>query len=130
MSQSCLPHQYAHAAAVSPCQCDKRPKSIRLFVSGCGGTGKSYLINVLRKWTTDTYQKNNEAVVAVCAPTGLAAHGINGITQHRLLQLPVEHGRSVKYHKLPADSLHQLCNRLRDLHLLIVEEVSMSATLF
>ena len=112
-----LTHQDAHAAAVSPCQCDKRPKSMRLFVSGRGGTGKSYLINILRKWATDTYQKNNEAVVAVWVPTGLAAHRINGITLHQLLQLPVEHGRSGKYSfsdKLPADSLHQLRNRLRD----------------
>ena len=70
--------------------------------------------------------KEHEAVVAVCAPTGLAAHGINGITLHRL-QLPAaaEHGRSGKYNKLPADSLHQLRNQLRDLRLLIIDEVSM-----
>ena len=73
---------------------------MRLFVSGCGGTGKSYLINVLRKWTTDTFQRKDEPVVAVCAPTGIAAHGINGITLHRLLQLPVEHARAGKYYKL------------------------------
>ena len=122
---SVLAHQSAHARDVSPCQCENRPKSMRLFVSGCGGTGKSYLINVLRKWTTKTFQRKDEPVVAVCAPTGLAAHGINGITLHRLLQLPVEHGRAGKYYKLPPDSLHQLRNRLRDLRLLIVDEVSM-----
>lgn len=35
---------------------------------------------------------NAKKDVAIYAPTGIAAFNINGITIHRLLQLPVEHG--------------------------------------
>ena len=74
VSQSCLlikmpMPQLFHLVSVTSVQ----NPCVSLSV-GVGGTGKSYPINILRKWTTDTYQKKNEAVVAVCAPTGLAAH--------------------------------------------------------
>ncbi|XP_078052046.1 uncharacterized protein LOC144478182 [Augochlora pura] len=66
---------------------------LRLYVSGEGGTGKSFLIKVIRCWIKQTLNKDT----AVTAPTGIAAFNIDGMTIHRLFQLPVEHGHTPKY---------------------------------
>ena len=63
-------------------------KVLRLFVSGFGGTGKSFVIENVVKWNKKFRGKNT----AVAAPTGIAAFNINGLTLHRLLQLPVKPG--------------------------------------
>ena len=65
----------------------------RLFVSGCGGTGKSYLIKTIRSWIQVNTGKN----VVVTAPTGIAARNVNGLTIHGILALPVEHGSTPPY---------------------------------
>lgn len=63
------------------------PKTVlRKFISGVGGTGKSCLINVIRRYILQVLEKQ----VVVAAPTGIAAFNVNGITIHRLLHLPVE----------------------------------------
>jgi len=62
------------------------------FCSGMGGTGKSYLAKCMRAWVEQVRGKD----IAVAAPMGIAAKNINGITLHRLLQLPVEHGSGKK----------------------------------
>ena len=74
---------------------------LRMFISGCGGTGKSYLIKTIKAWVSSATDKH----VAVTAPTGIAAFNINGLTIHRLLQLPVEHGKTPHYRPLSDDSL-------------------------
>ena len=65
----------------------------RLFVSGCGGTGKSFLIKAVRAWVQTTTGKD----VIVAAPTGIAARNVNGLTIHGILALPVEHGSTPPY---------------------------------
>ena len=67
---------------------DVTAHTVCLFVSGCGGTGKSFLIKTIREWVLSTTNKG----VAILAPTGIAAVDINGMTIHRPLMLPVEHG--------------------------------------
>ena len=94
-AQECLP--YASNLNKPP---PPPPPTIIPMPGGGGGTGKSYLINVLRKWTTETFLRKDEPVVAVCAPTGLAAMALTASPCNRLLQLPVEHGRAGKYYKL------------------------------
>lgn len=49
---------------------------LKLYVSGEGGTGKSFLINVIKRWIRE--ELNRETVVT--APTGIAAFNINGLT--------------------------------------------------
>ena len=71
----------------------------RLIVSGEGGTGKSRVINVLHQMVTDRYA-SNALPVAVAAPTGMAAYNVGGTTIHRLLSLPVEHGKPADYARL------------------------------
>ena len=60
---------------------DVTAHTVRLFVSGCGGTGKSFLIKTIREWVLSATNKG----VAVLAPTGIAAVNINGMTIHRPL---------------------------------------------
>lgn len=76
-------------------------KIVRQFVSDTGGTGKSFLIATIKAWVTQKLGKD----VAVCAPTGVAAFNVNGLTTYRLLQLPVEHGKTPKYTYLSDISL-------------------------
>ncbi|XP_036140477.1 uncharacterized protein LOC118644866 [Monomorium pharaonis] len=68
---------------------------LRLYVSGEGGTA---------------------------APTGIAAFNINGLTIHRLLQLPVEHGSTPKYKQLADHVLKVLRADLKDVILFIIDE--------
>lgn len=49
-----------------------------IFISGAGGVGKSYLINIIRK--------HMDALVVAC-PTGIAALNVSGETVHGLFRL-------------------------------------------
>ena len=59
------------------------------------------------------------------APTGVAAFNIGGLTIHYAFRLPVEHGNLTRYTKLSAERLHQLRLLLKDVHTLIIDEISM-----
>jgi ATP-dependent DNA helicase PIF1 len=60
---------------------EKRFKPLRLTVLGCGGTGKSILINTLVSCIQNIFQDNNN--VFVTAPTGAAAYNVGGTTIHK-----------------------------------------------
>ena len=94
---------------------------LQMFISGCGGTGKSYLIKTIKLWVSSVTEKH----VAVTALTGIAAFNIKELAIHRLLQLPVEHGKTPQYHPLSDESLKVVRQRLQNLILLIIDEVSM-----
>ncbi|KYQ46791.1 ATP-dependent DNA helicase PIF1, partial [Trachymyrmex zeteki] len=98
---------------------------LRLYVSGKGGTDKSYLIKTIKCWLKQILKKDT----AVAAPTGIAAFNIDGLTVHRLLQLPVEHGHSPKYKQLANHVLKVLRADLKDVSLIIIDEVSMISNL-
>ena len=71
-----------------------------MFVSGVGGTGKSFLIATV-KALIDSLWKTKDITCAIAAPTGLAAFNVGGITLHRLFRLPVEHdSRGATYWRL------------------------------
>jgi hypothetical protein len=107
------------------CETDK---AIRLVVSGQGGTGKSRVIHVINKIVTRRLSSNNLPVV-LSAPTGLAAYNIGGTTIHRVLCLSIEHGKPADYSRLNPDQLTTVRNTLKNLKLLIVDEVSMISSL-
>ena len=100
---------------------DSTAATVRLFVSGCGGTGKSFLIKTIREWVLTATDKG----VAVLAPTGIAAVNINGMTIHRPLMLPVEHGKTPKYRPLSDDALKLTRDVMRNVTLVIIDEISM-----
>ena len=98
-----------------------------LFVSGQGGTGKSRVISVLRHIISD--QLSGSLPVVVAAPTGLAASNIGGTTLHRMLSLPVEHGKPSDYRCLQSEQLTTIRATMRGLQLLIIDEISMVSSL-
>ena len=92
-----------------------------MFISECGSTGKSYLITTIKIWVCTATDKH----VAVTTSTGIAAFNINGLTIHRLLQLPVEHGKTPQHRPLSDDSFKIIRQRLHNWILLLTDEISM-----
>ena len=70
-------------------------------------------------------QSTTSKQVAVAAPTGIAAFNIDGLTIHRLLMLPVEHGKTPQYRPLSDDVLKIVREKLRNVTLLVIDEISM-----
>uniref|UniRef100_A0A1X7VIG9 ATP-dependent DNA helicase n=1 Tax=Amphimedon queenslandica TaxID=400682 RepID=A0A1X7VIG9_AMPQE len=67
-------------------------KHQRMFISGVDGTGKLFLIEVLKCLVDDIWHpKSGEIMCAIVAPTGIAAFNVGGLTIHRLFQLSIEH---------------------------------------
>ena len=93
-------HQQRHET--NKCSCDFVP--LRLFVSGVGGTGKSFLIEAIKALVESLWSSEN-LLCDIAAPTGLAAFIVGGITLHRLFQLPIEHAsKATSYWPLPKPS--------------------------
>ena len=120
----CL-HQKRHEDG--QCPCDFKP--LTMFVSGVGGTGKSFLIEAVKALVGRVWTKGEVAVV-VATPTGLAAFNVGGLTIHRLFQLPIEHeGKTAEYWSLSKESQKVMKTKLRDVKLIIVDEISMVSSL-
>jgi hypothetical protein len=98
---------------------------IRNFVSGVGGTGKSYLIKTIKAFIIRELNKN----VAITAPTGMSAYNIQGITIYRILQLPVEHGNIPPYRPLSNNTIKLIHEKMKDVILLIIDEISMASNI-
>lgn len=101
---------------------DLAMKGENLFISGGGGVGKSYLLNGIVSTLRNLYNKK----VIVCAPTGVAANNIDGVTIHRQFGFPIGaclketkkgSGKYVPYAK--ADKV------LKSTDCIIIDEVSM-----
>ena len=118
-------HEYQHGARACKCK-DCLP--LHMFVSGVGGTGKSFLIEAVRAQADAmcSFQSCDSLVCAVAAPTGLAAFNVGGVTLHRLFQLPIEHeGKGAGYWPLSKEMQKFLRHTLHALKIVIVDEVSM-----
>ena len=81
----------------------------------------NWLIKTVRGWVQATTGKN----VIVAAPTGIAARNVNGLTIHGILALPVEHGSTPPYRPMSDEALKIVRDKLRNVTLLIVDEISM-----
>ena len=120
-----LLHQKLHEE--KKCHCDFKP--LRMFVSGVGGTGKSFLIEAIKALIADIWP-TDDLTCAIAAPTGLAAFNVGGITIHRLFQLPVEHeGKTAGYWSLPKTSQKLMKASLSKVKMFIIDEVSMVSSL-
>ncbi len=82
-----------------------------LFITGRAGTGKSTLLNLLKKTT----RKN----AVVLAPTGIAALNVGGQTIHSFFKLPP---KMIDPHDLSKRKNHRFFKKLK---LLIIDEISM-----
>lgn len=65
---------------------DVMMKGGNVFLSGQAGTGKSHVINT---FLSKIREKDKDINVMVCAPTGMAAVNIGGVTLHRAFGAPV-----------------------------------------
>ena len=97
---------------------------LRIFLTGGAGTGKSHLISVIREHVERAHTGLKHACLVV-APTGVAAFNIQGATLHRAFRLPVEHNEATEYKKLSCERLQELRRELKDVHVIIIDEVSM-----
>ena len=113
-------HQIKHESG--QCYCTLQP--LRMFVSGVGGTGKSFLIHAV-KCLKDSLWPTDYISCAIAAPTGLAAFNVGGVTVHRLFQLPIEHeGKQAGYWSLSKAAQKVMRSTFRSLKMIIVDEVS------
>lgn len=82
-----------------------------VFISGSAGTGKSALLNYILQNDTDSNTR-------VCAPTGIAALNIEGVTIHKLLGL---NPKTDLIHGHPKT----MPDELADVDRVIIDEISM-----
>lgn len=82
-----------------------------VFLTGDGGTGKTYIINEFKKYCDST-----GIDYIVCAPTGIAALQVNGVTIHRVFRIPP---------RPLVEPVNSLPMTLKDIDVLIIEEISM-----
>ena len=99
------------------------------FINGGAGVGKSTLIKAvyqsILRFFNSLPGSNPEAIrVALCAPTGKAATLIDGMTLHSFLSLPVNQCKH-KLVKLDSDVSNRIGVKLKDLQLLMIDEISM-----
>lgn len=86
-----------------------------VYLTGLGGTGKSYILDVIIDWA----RKQGKNVIA-CAPTGIAALNIGGSTLHRVLSIRPEETLTMHpYINVRENSPLMACD------ILIVDEISM-----
>ena len=111
-----LMHQQEHERG--ECKCEKS-KPLRMFVSGVGGAGKSFLIEAIRSMA-DGLWETDDLKCAVTTPTGLASFNVGGVTIYRIFWLPIEHeGKEAGYWVLPKGVHKVLKSELRSMKLLI-----------
>ena len=121
-----LLHELDHSHGTCSCP-DLQP--IQTFVSGVGGTGKSFLIQAVRAFTKATWPHLNNTT-AIAAPTGLAACNVNSITTYQLFNLPSEHdSRTASYWALPKENAKYLRQQLTNVKVFVIGEVSMVSSL-
>ncbi|CAF1163397.1 unnamed protein product [Rotaria sordida] len=99
------------------------------FINGGAGVGKSTLVkavyqSILRFYNSLPWSNPETIRVAICAPTGKAAALIDGMTLHSFLSLPVNQCKH-KLVKLDSDVSNRIGVKLKDLQLLIIDEISM-----
>lgn len=84
-----------------------------VFITGDAGTGKTYTIN---KFITD--QRARGRNVMVCAPTGIAALHINGVTVHRQFKADIKVNVKTPVYD-------EVAYELADVDTLVIDEISM-----
>lgn len=87
-----------------------------VFITGGAGTGKTYLINAICKGFTEQNKK-----VLLCAPTGITALNIHGVTIHCAFGLTGSVFITPKKHKISSRAPYSL----NDVSVVIIDEISM-----
>ena len=98
---------------------DPSYKPMRATIMGCGGTGKSYIINTIIDMIRTLTSSND--TVQIAAPSGAAAYNVQGSTLHNLLGIRVNNPED----PLGEKAVDRLKDQLERLLVLIIDERSM-----
>lgn len=92
-----------------------------VFFTGAAGTGKSYILRILK----ETYERlGKHANVSFTAPTGVAACNISGLTIHSWAGIGFGDGDIEKLiEKVRKNQMAR--TRWKDTHVLVIDEISM-----
>jgi ATP-dependent DNA helicase PIF1 len=93
-----------------------------IFFTGCGGTGKSFLVKNLIDYYSNLFESSKN--LAVTASTGRAAFNIGGITFHSFCGIGLGKGDKNDILKR-ALGTKKLVSKWRNLKVLIIDEISM-----
>lgn len=91
-----------------------------LLITGSGGVGKSFVLKHIIKWARD--QKID---IAVTASTGSAAYLIRGRTIHSFLGIGLAKKKAKELAEDVLDKKRFIVSKLRNLELLVIDEISM-----
>lgn len=92
-----------------------------IFITGAAGSGKSFLLNSIIK-----YFKRNKFNIGITSSTGSSASLINGTTLHSFLNIGLGTKSALElYNKLKSKSNKSTYNKLKNLDVLIIDEISM-----
>lgn len=108
---------------------DTSVRPLRLFVSGGGGTGKSYLLRAIREYIMRATQNRG---CMVCAPTGVAAFNVGGRTLHGALAITVDQKNQLPsglIAPLQGIRLQEKQQLFQHVDYLIIDEISMVSDL-
>jgi ATPase subunit of ABC transporter with duplicated ATPase domains len=89
---------------------------MRATVMGCGGTGKSHIINTIIGMVQTLTNSNN--TVQIAAPSGAAAFNVQGSTLHSLLIIGVANPEK----EIPEKRKEQLRAQLQRLLILVIDK--------
>ena len=105
----------------------KNPDPFRVFISGGAGTGKSHLIKAVYYESCRLFARMSinpdDTHVSLAAPTGVAAYNINGSTIHSTFAITTS--AKLPYQPLGDEKINSLRATMKDLQILILDEVSM-----
>ena len=102
-------------------------KGANIFLCGKGGTGKSFLTRHIID-----YCKSCGKQMLVCAPTGVAATNINGVTIHRTFGIPIRLIAPDEFLSVKPDDgekrrkyVEKKLKVIRNAEVIIIDEISM-----
>uniref|UniRef100_A0A1X7V9I0 ATP-dependent DNA helicase n=1 Tax=Amphimedon queenslandica TaxID=400682 RepID=A0A1X7V9I0_AMPQE len=101
-----------------------------MFINGVGGTGESFLIEAIKCLVDDIWHPEWHQIMCAIVATGIAAFKVGGPIIHRLFQPPIEHkGKTAGYWALNEEAQQRIKITLKNLKIIIVDEVSMLSNL-
>lgn len=91
-----------------------------VFLTGSGGTGKSFVLNEYMRQTPDVDR-------LICAPTGIAACNVGGLTIHSTFGLGFDKDRGIHYdiERAKYGAASDKLNFIADFDEIIIDEISM-----
>jgi ATP-dependent DNA helicase PIF1 len=103
----------------------RRPPPLLVNLDGAGGTGKTFVIEVLSAALAAVAQEYGQGPpIARCAPTGVAAYLISGRTLHSTFRIPLQ-PRGGVLPPLPPAALQQIQAQFQYIRYLVIDEKSM-----